>query len=222
MDSFLKNFNDKKILKQAFTHRSYLNETKEKLSSNERLEFLGDAVLELLISEYLFKKFPGYEEGALTNLRSSIVRTEALAKASLNLGFDKKLLLSKGEETGSGRKNPSILADVFESFLGALYLDLGLESARQFVYDKLFTYLPDIIKNKLYLDAKSYLQEKVQERKKVSPEYRVLKAEGPDHKKTFTVGVYVSGKKIGEGSGTSKQEAEERAAKFALEHGDFV
>lgn len=215
-------YKDKKLEKNAFIHRSYLNETTEPLTSNERLEFLGDAVLELLVSQFLYTNFPSSEEGKLTALRSSIVRTEALAKAALRLEFDKKLFLSRGEEKTGGRKNPSLLADVFEAYIGALFLDQGLEIARNFVYDNLFIYLPAIIKNKSYRDAKSFLQEQIQEKEKVSPTYKVLKEIGPDHRKMFTIGVFVKDQKIGEGSGKSKQEAEEKAAKSALESAGLV
>lgn len=222
MDQIVKNFKNKKLLNEAFTHRSFLNETSDNINSNERLEFLGDAVLELLVSQYLFFKFPHFEEGKLTNLRSSIVRTETLAKASLKLGLNKKIKMSKGEEKGGGRENPTILANIFEAFLGAVYLDQGLEEARKFVDDYLFIFIGEIIKNKAYLDFKSYLQEKIQERNKISPIYEVLKEEGPDHQKTFTVGVFVENKMIGKGKGRSKQEAEERSAKQALESNGFL
>lgn len=222
MDQIVKKFKDKKLLNEAFTHRSFLNETADKINSNERLEFLGDAVLELLVSRYLYLKFPNFEEGKLTNLRSSIVRTETLAKASLKLGLNKKTKMSKGEEKGGGRENPTILANIFEAFLGAVYLDQGLEEARKFVDDYLFIFICEIIRNKAYLDFKSYLQEKIQERNKISPNYEVLKEEGPDHQKIFTVGVFIEGKMIGRGKGKSKQEAEERSAKQALESNGFL
>lgn len=222
MDSIVKSFQSKKLLQEAFVHRSYLNETSEKLNSNERLEFLGDAVLELLVSQYLFNRFPYFEEGRLTNLRSSIVRTETLAKASLKLGFDKKILMSKGEEKGGGKKNPTILANVFEAFLGAVYLDQGLPTAARFVEENLLIFTPEIIKKRAYLDFKSFLQEKIQEKTKASPVYKVLEDEGPDHQKIFTVGVFVQGKMIGRGKGRSKQEAEEGAAKQALESNGFL
>lgn len=222
MDPIVKSFQSKKLLQEAFVHRSYLNETSEKLNSNERLEFLGDAVLELLVSQYLFNKFPYFEEGRLTNLRSSIVRTETLAKASLKLGFDKKILMSKGEEKGGGKKNPTILANVFEAFLGAVYLDQGLPTAARFVEENLLIFTAEIIKKRAYLDFKSFLQEKIQEKTKASPVYKVLEDEGPDHQKIFTVGVFVEEKMIGRGKGRSKQEAEERAAKQALESNGFL
>lgn len=217
MEEIIKNFKNKSLLKEAFTHRSYLNETREKLNSNERLEFLGDAVLELLVSEHLFHRFPNFPEGRLTNLRSAIVRTESLARVARKLNLGEKLLMSKGEEEGGGRKNLSLLANCFEALLGALYLDQGINRAKEFLQATIFIYVPEIIKKRTYQDFKSYLQEKVQEKTKISPIYKVLKEGGPDHQKVFTVGVYVQGKKIGQGRGKSKQEAEQEAAKEGLE-----
>lgn len=213
----LKTFKNKDLLKQAFIHRSYLNESPEKVTSNERLEFLGDAVLELIISEYIFEQFKSFPEGKLTLIRSSIVRTETLARASQTLDLGKKLFLSRGEEENKGRENESILANTYEAFLGALYLDQGWEHAKEFVYTTLIPYIPEILETKSYRDAKSHLQEIIQEQLKITPAYRVLKEEGPDHDKLFTVGVFVDEKQIGAGSGKSKQEAEGEAAQQALE-----
>ena len=173
-------------LNQAFIHRSYLNETTKKISSNERLEFLGDAVLELIVSLYLFSHFPESPEGKLTLLRSSIVRTEMLAKVAHTLGLGNKLKLGRGEEEGGGRQNPSILANTFEAVLGALYLDQGFEAAQEFVNRNLLPHIEEIVAKKLYFDAKSHLQEKVQEEMKVTPIYKVLREEGPDHQKQFS------------------------------------
>ncbi|MBI4130597.1 ribonuclease III [Candidatus Roizmanbacteria bacterium] len=207
---------NQQLLNEAFTHRSYLNETKEQIASNERLEFLGDAVLEIIVSEYLFHQFTEFPEGKLTLLRSSIVRTESLSKAALLLDLGNQLRMSRGEEENGGRANKSILANTYEAVLGALYLDQGLLAARNFVQMSLFQTIPHILKNKAYLDAKSNLQEKVQEKLKVTPVYRVLTETGPDHKKIFTVGVFINNGKAGEGSGGSKQEAEAQAATEAL------
>lgn len=214
--NLLTNFNNEKLLEEAYTHRSYLNESKEPVPSNERLEFLGDAVLEIVMSEYLFQNYPSYPEGKLTLLRSSLVRTESLAKAAKSLGLGEKLRLSRGEEAHGGRSNQSILANTYEAVLGAIYLDRGIEHARQFVHITLVPSVQEIVANKSYRDAKSYLQEIVQERYKVTPFYRVLVEEGPDHSKTFTVGVFINEKKIGVGEGKSKQIAESRAAREAL------
>ncbi|MBI4137133.1 ribonuclease III [Candidatus Roizmanbacteria bacterium] len=208
--------NDKKLLKQAFIHRSYLNESKETIESNERLEFLGDAVLELIISEHIFEQFASFPEGKLTLIRSSIVRTETLAKSAQNLGLGKRLFLSRGEEENKGRENPSILANTYEAFLGALYLDQGWNTAKEFVYKTLIPFIPEILEKKSYRDAKSHLQELIQEQLKITPTYKVLTEVGPDHNKLFTVGVFVGNKQIGEGTGKSKQEAEGKAAEKAL------
>lgn len=221
VEEFLKNFKNKNLLKEAFTHRSYLNETREKLNSNERLEFLGDAVLELLVSEHLFHRFPNFPEGRLTNLRSAIVRAESLARVARKLNLGEKLLMSKGEEEGGGRKNLSLLANCFEALLGALYLDQGINRVKEFLQATIFIYVPEIIKKKTYQDFKSYLQEKVQEKTKISPIYKVVKEIGPDHQKVFTVGVYVKEQKIGQGRGKSKQEAEQEAAKEGLEKREY-
>ena len=204
-------------IKQAFIHRSYLNEVKKPLSSNERLEFLGDSILSYLVSEYLYKNYPNLPEGELTNLRSSIVKTSMLASVAKSLNLGDFLMLSRGEEESGGRANPSILADTFESFLGAMYLDQGLSAVTKILNKLLFPYLPKILKEKLYKDAKSTFQEVVQEISKVSPNYKVTTEKGPDHAKEFTVAVYVENKLWGIGIGKSKQEAEKEAARTALE-----
>jgi len=213
---FVIKMTNKNLLKQAFIHRSYLNESKEPIESNERLEFLGDAVLELIISEHIFEQFKSFPEGKLTLIRSSIVRTETLAKSAQSLGLGKRLFLSKGEEENKGRENPSILANTYEAFLGALYLDQGWDIAKEFVYKTLIPFIPEILEKKSYRDAKSHLQELVQEQLKITPIYRVLKEQGSDHDKLFMVGVFVGNEKIGEGDGKSKQEAEGNAANQAL------
>jgi len=212
-------FKKKELLEQAFIHRSYLNEAKKKdLSSNERLEFLGDAVLEFLTSSFLFQNFPKRREGELTNLRSAIVCTKTLSQIAKKLDLGQFLKLSKGEEKEGGRKNPSILADTFEALLGAIYLDQGIDQAKGFLEKTLFPHVKKIIAKKNLKDPKSLFQEVVQERIKVSPLYKVLKEEGPDHAKKFEVGVFVEEKLYGVGLGKSKQEAEEKAAQTAIEN----
>lgn len=210
-------FTDKELLHQAFYHRSYLNEARHIRQSNERLEFLGDAILSFLSSRFLYSTYPEYPEGTLTNIRSSIVKTKSLGDTAQTLGFGDVLFLSHGEEDSGGRKNLSLLADSFEAFLGALYLDQGLEIADQFLKEFLFPKTSDIISTKSYLDFKSYLQEVIQESKKMSPTYRVVKSEGPDHDKTFYIEAVTGETVLGLGMGKSKQEGEQVAAKNALE-----
>lgn len=211
-------FSKKKLLEQAFIHRSYLNEVKEKdLSSNERLEFLGDAVLEFLTSFFLFQKFPQKNEGELTNLRATVVCTKTLSKIAKKLGLGLLLKLSRGEEKEGGRNNASILADTFEALLGAIFLDQGVKTADRFLKEQLFPSVEKMLLKENLKDPKSLFQEIVQEKIKVSPEYKVLEEVGPDHAKSFKVGVFVSGKKFGVGRGKSKQEAEEQAAKTAID-----
>lgn len=215
----LLHFKNSKIKEAAFIHRSFLNENAgSKLVSNERLEFLGDAILSFLVSEYLYKEFPKFEEGRLTNLRSALVRTESLASLARKLNLGEELKLSRGEEESGGRKNPSILANTFEAFVGALYLDQGLEVVRRFLHENLFPIVAQIIESRSYIDAKSALQEVVQEKKQISPVYKTLESEGPDHAKIFQVGVFLEGKLLGKGGGKSKQKAEQEAAKAALEN----
>ncbi len=210
-------FSNQDLLRQVFVHRSYINEIQNKeLEHNERLEFLGDAVLELVVTDYLYKTF-NEPEGVLTNWRSSIVKGEVLAKVSKDLGFGDLLFLSRGEDKSGGRSRDYILANTFEALIGATYLDQGYESAEKFINTHLISLLSEIIEKKLYIDPKSHLQEKVQEKMSVTPEYRVISDEGPDHDKTFTVGVYAHGKLIAQGNGSSKQRAEQVAASAALE-----
>jgi ribonuclease-3 len=213
----LPTFKDKKLLKLAFTHRSYLNESKEAVESNERLEFLGDSILSYVMSDYLFKTYPDYKEGVLTNLRSLLVNTKSLAEVARELEFGKNLLLSRGEEESKGRENETILANSLEAYLGALYLDQGITAIRSFLEKTLIPKAEVHVKNKSFKDPKSLLQEMVQARKQHSPIYKVLEEEGPPHLKTFTVGVHVSDDLIAKGKGPSKQKAEEDAAKHALE-----
>jgi len=210
-------FKNQNLLRQAFYHRSYLNEAKHITESNERLEFLGDSILSFLSSHYLYKNYPHYPEGILTNIRSSVVKTQSLGQAAKNLGFGELLFLSKGEEDGGGRNNISLLADSFEAFLGALFLDQGLPAVQAFLAAHLFSAISAIIQNKAYIDFKSYLQELVQETHKISPTYEVVKTEGPDHDRTFWIDVRIGKTKLGSGIGKSKQEGEQQAAQNALE-----
>lgn len=210
-------FKNKKLLAQAFIHRSYLNETRETWHSNERLEFLGDAVLSFFTSHYIYRQYPDLPEGMLTNIRSSVVKTETLAQVATELQFGQYLLLSRGEEDGGGRTNPSLLADCFEAFLGTLFLDQGMPAVEKFLKKYLLTKIPDIIAKRAYLDYKSQLQEKIQEKQHVSPLYRVFRTEGQDHAKTFWIEVVVNNTMLGQGKGRSKQEAEQNAARQALE-----
>lgn len=210
-------FQNPALIQQAFIHRSYLNEAKKKIASNERLEFLGDCILSFIVSEHLFRTYPHFPEGHLTNLRSTLVKTSTLAEIALDLQLGNFLYLSKGEEEGGGRKNASILADTFEAFLGALFLDQGLPAATMLIQTYLLPKLPVILEERLYKDAKSTLQERVQDELKVSPVYTVRNEEGPDHAKEFTIGVLVNNELLAEGKGKSKQEAEQAAARSALE-----
>lgn len=209
-------YHNQALFEQAFTHRSYLNETRGKLESNERLEFLGDSILSFIVSDYLYKTYPQFNEGILTNLRSLIVNTKSLAQQSRELEFGKLLRLSRGEEESKGRENESLLANCFESYLGGLYLDQGIEAARGFIAQQLFPKIEDYVQRKAFKDPKSMLQEFVQAQKYNSPTYKVLHEEGPPHAKIFTIGVYVNDELKGEGVGKSKQEAEEQAAERAL------
>lgn len=211
------NFNNLNLIELAFTHRSYLNEAKNISGSNERLEFLGDSILSYLVSDYLYKTYKDLPEGELTNLRSSIVKTTTLASIARSLNLGDYLYLSKGEEEGGGRGNSSILADTFEALLGAIYIDQGINSIQKIINDLLLPILPKIIKEKLYKDAKSSFQEDVQEKTKISPIYKVINEEGPDHAKKFTIGVYVEETLWGTGEGKNKQEGEQAAAEAALE-----
>lgn len=210
-------FKNKKIFEQAFIHRSYLNETKEKLESNERLEFLGDSILSFVVSEYLFNKYPQFDEGILTNLRSLLVNTKNLASLSKELDLGSLLKLSKGEEESRGRENQSLLADSYEALIGALFVDQGIEAAKQFIIERVLPKAEVLVQKKSLKDPKSLLQEKVQAKKLNSPLYKVLAESGPAHAKSFEVGVFVNNKMIGKGVGRSKQEAEEMAATEALE-----
>ncbi len=211
-------FKDKDLLKQAFTHRSYLNENRAPgLEHNERLEFLGDAVLELSVTDYLFKKFPAKPEGELTALRSALVNSVMLANVSTELGFNEYLLLSRGEAKDVGRARQYILANTFESVVGAIYMDAGYKAADEFIHLALMPHMKEVEEKKLWLDAKSYFQEKAQEFLGSTPTYKTIKETGPDHDKIFTVSLHVGDLFISEGTGKSKQEAEQDAARKGLE-----
>lgn len=210
-------FKKKSLLVESLTHRSYLNENPEYKQSNERLEFLGDSVLSLLTSTKLFQLFPQFPEGQLTNLRSNLVRAKTLATVSKTLGLGDYLLLSHGEEKSGGRANESLLADLFEAVLGAIYLDRGIETASKFLEKELFSLIPTAAQETSIFDYKSRLQEKTQEQTQASPQYKVAKETGPDHDKTFTVAVFLKDKLLAEGSGKSKQDAQQEAAHIALE-----
>jgi ribonuclease-3 len=210
-------FKNKNILVQAFCHRSFLNENPDcGMGNNERLEFLGDAVLELVITEYLYGDFPDKSEGELTNWRAALVNAKMLSEIAKELGFNDFILLSRGESKEEGKARQYILANTFESFIGALYLDLGYEICKDFIEKHVEKELPDIIKNGLYKDYKSKFQEEAQEVKGITPVYKVLEEWGPDHEKHFIVGVFLGEDLIAKGEGSSKQEAELAAAKEAL------
>ncbi|MCX6757669.1 MAG: ribonuclease III [Candidatus Nomurabacteria bacterium] len=210
-------FKDKNLLKQAFIHRSYINENPSAgLSHNERLEFLGDAVLELVVTDYLYKKYPTYTEGELTALRSALVNAIILSEIASNIGMNEYLLLSRGEAKDMGKARQYILANTFESFTGAVFLDQGYSVAENFVSEVLLPKTEEIVSKKLWRDSKSLVQEKAQEYFSVTPAYKVLHEFGPDHDKQFTIGIYFGADLIAEGSGKSKQEAEQSAAGAAL------
>lgn len=212
-------FEKQDFIKQALVHRSYINEHPSfALGHNERLEFLGDAVLELIVTEFLYKNYPESPEGELTNWRASLVNTKSLSDVAEMIALNKYLYLSHGESKDDKSKaRQIILANAVEAIIGALYLDSGLEVAKNFIDKYFISRLPYILEHKLHIDPKSNLQEIVQEQDGVTPSYRVIDEKGPDHDKTFTIGVYVGKKQIGIGTGTSKQHAQEEAAKNALE-----
>mgnify|MGYP000982352079 FL=1 len=209
-------FNDIQLLVTAFTHRSYVNEHKKTAKEhNERLEFLGDAVLELVVTEHLYNNF-AEPEGVLTNWRSALVRTESIGAAAVRCGFEPFLRLSRGEKRGTERARAQILANSFEAVIGAIYLDQGYEAAKEFISANLLFTFDTILETGSWQDPKSSLQEVVQSKVGFTPQYKVLDEQGPDHEKTFTVGVYVDGKIKGKGTGPSKQAAQVAAAESAL------
>ena len=210
-------FKNKDLLKQAFIHRSYINEnTGTSLSHNERLEFLGDAVLELIVIDFLYKKYPNYTEGELTALRSALVNAVIISEIALEIGMNDYLLLSKGEAKDNGKARQYILANTYEAYVGAIYLDQEYNAVNKFVSESLLPKTEEIVNKKLWRDAKSLVQEKAQEFVNFTPAYRVLSESGPDHDKHFTVGIYFGSNLIAEGKGKSKQEAEQKAAEAAL------
>jgi ribonuclease-3 len=213
-------FRDITTLRTACTHRSFLNENKGAgLEHNERLEFLGDAVLELVVTSYLFRKYPKKQEGELTAFRSAIVNTMSLIKVAEHLGLNQFILLSKGEAKDTGRARSIILANAVEAVIGAIYMDQGYNAAANFISERVLEVIDieEIISKKLWIDAKSRFQEKAQEKEGVTPSYKTLKEVGPDHDKKFTLGVFLKDVQVASGTGQSKQEAEQQAAEKALE-----
>jgi ribonuclease III len=211
-------FKNKDLLIQAFCHRSYLNENPDfYLDHNERLEFLGDAVLELVVTEELYKKYPKKPEGELTNWRAALVNAKMLSEMAKELNFNDFLLLSKGETKELGKARQYILANTLEALIGALYLDSGFKACQDFIKKNLLVKLPEIIEKGLFRDSKSRFQEESQERVGITPTYNVLKEWGPDHARHFIIGVFLDNDLVAQGEGSSKQEAEEAAAKNALE-----
>ncbi|MBI2590132.1 ribonuclease III [Candidatus Berkelbacteria bacterium] len=216
------NFQDKNLFQQVFVHRSYLNEHRSfYLPHNERLEFLGDAVLELVVTEYLYRTY-NKPEGELTNWRSALVRGEMLAEIATELTMEPHLLLSRGEQKSTGKARKLILANAFEALIGALYLDQDFTACREFITKHLISKLDDVLTRKIYIDAKSSLQEQTQERLNLTPTYQVLSSIGPDHDKKFIVGVYFGEREIARGEGGSKQRAEQAAAAAALDRGEEI
>ena len=210
-------FKDKDLLVHGFVHRSYLNENPSfHLSHNERLEFLGDAVLELAVTEYLYEKFPDKPEGELTTWRAALVNSKMLSEVAKEIGFNDFLLLSKGEARESGKARDYILANTFEAFTGALYLDQGFKVCQEFIGSFLLKKLSHILEAKLFEDAKSRFQEMAQEKAGTTPNYKSLEEWGPDHEKQFKIGVFLGESLVAEGEGSSKQEAEESAARNGL------
>jgi len=210
-------FKNAETLLSAVTHRSYLNEHREATwEHNERLEFLGDAVLELVVTTFLYDKYPEKPEGELTAIRAALVNTNSLAAASEILGINQYLLMSKGESKDEGRARQYILANVFEACIGAIYIDQGYDAAKEFIANRLFGNTEDIVRMRLWQDAKSRFQELSQEKESTTPTYDTLSQDGPDHDRVFTVGVFLRKEKVADGKGRSKQEAEQEAAKAGL------
>jgi ribonuclease-3 len=213
-------FTDIGLLQTACTHRSYLNENRKgDIEHNERLEFLGDAVLELVVTDFLYKKFPKKQEGDLTAYRSALVNTNSLSRVAQNLKLNDHILLSKGESKDTGRARAIILADAVEAVIGAVYLDQGYETAESFIARHILEFMDinEIVSKKLWMDAKSRFQERAQEVAGLTPAYKTVKESGPDHNKQFTVGVFLGDAQVALGAGPSKNEAEQKAAEKALE-----
>lgn len=211
-------FKDKSLLRTAFTHRSYINESKgSKLEQNERLEFLGDAVLELVVTDFLFREYPTHPEGDLTTYRSALVNAVTLSEVAGNLNMNDFLLLSRGEAKDTGRARQFILANTFEAVVGAMYMDGGYDVAKRFIDIVLLSFAQKLIARGNLVDAKSMFQEKAQDKVSVTPSYKLVKESGPDHDKYFTIAVYIGKDQVATGEGQSKQEAEQNAAQKALE-----
>jgi len=211
-------FEDENLLRQAFTHRSYLNEHRDEgLVHNERLEFLGDAVLELASTRFLYDKFPERPEGELTAFRAALVNANTLGDIGFALGMGDLLLLSRGESKDTGHARLILIANAMEALIGAIYLDQGYDSAERFIAENVFTKIDDIVKNRLWQDAKSTFQERAQELEGATPNYSVLREIGPDHGKVFVVGAYIRGMLVAQGEGRSKQDAEQAAARAGLD-----
>ena len=210
-------FKDKNLLEQAFTHRSYLNENRASAREhNERLEFLGDAVLELVVTEFLYAKYPDKPEGDLTAYRAALVNTQSISDAAKNLDMNDYLLLSRGEARDTGRARMIILANAFEALIGSIYLDAGYKMAKEFIAKQLFHKTDEVVAKRLWQDSKSRLQETAQEKLRVTPRYELMNESGPDHDKQFVVGAYLGEARVATGEGRSKQEAEQDAAQKAL------
>jgi ribonuclease-3 len=212
-------FKDRALLEQAVTHRSYLNEHPQwPVGHNERLEFLGDAVLELVVTEYLYEHYPDRPEGEMTNWRAALVNAVTLAAVTSDFGLNEHLLLSRGEARDTGRARQYILANAIEALIGAMYLDGGYEPCKVFIGRFILSRLPEVISKRLYRDPKSLLQEEAQDRLSVTPSYRVMEEWGPDHARQFKIGVYLGKELAGEGQGESKQDAQQDAAEDALQN----
>jgi len=211
-------FTEPQLLRTAFTHRSYVNEYRgNDIEHNERLEFLGDAVLELVVTRFLFDTYPDKTEGDLTAYRAALVNTNTISDAAEKLGMNNCLLLSKGESRDTGRARQYILANTFEAVIGAIYLDQGYDAALQFISDTIFPRIEEVVAKRLWQDNKSHFQEMAQDKVSITPSYAVLDESGPDHNKQFTVGAFLDEEEIARGTGRSKQEAEQAAAEKALQ-----
>jgi ribonuclease-3 len=211
-------FSDKRLVETAFTHRSFLNENRVPgREHNERLEFLGDAVLELVVTDFLYKKYPEKPEGELTAVRAALVNTVSISDAAGKLGMNEYLMLSRGEARDTGRARAIILANAFEAVIGALYLDAGYDAAQKFIEAQLFHKTDEVVAKRLWQDAKSRFQEIAQEKHGITPSYQLMHHTGPDHARTFTVGAFIGAERIATGEGKSKQEAEQAAAEKAIE-----
>lgn len=215
-------FRNQELLREALTHRSYLNENDDpNLRHNERMEFLGDAVLELVVTDFLYHRFPDSPEGNLTAYRSALVRTETISEAARDLNLEPYLLMSKGEAKDEGRARDYILANAFEAFLGALYIDQGYQATEAIIEEVIFPRVDEVIAKRLWKDAKSYVQEKAQEHYKITPEYELVSQTGPDHNKTFTVAIKFGERQVATGTGLSKQKAQQDAATKAIKSEDW-